>query len=338
MSVEPRTDRPSLSVVIPIYNEEAVLPELYRRLTQVLSQNPLRLTYEIVFVNDGSIDGCRPILGKLHADDPAVKVVNLSRNFGHQAALTAGIDFARGDVVVCMDGDLQDPPEVIPSLLEKWREGYEVVYAVRKARKEGMVKRACYAAFYRLLGRLSQVSIPPDAGDFALMDRRVVDCLKTMPERSRFLRGLRAWVGFRQTGVEYERNRRFAGAPKYTWAKLVRLALNGLLSFSATPLRIATGVGTALSLCSLFSILVVLYFKLFTDKAIPGWAATVIPILLLGGIQLLSIGILGEYVAQIFDEVKRRPIYLVSEVLNGEEDGASPGFRAADRHGDWKVR
>lgn len=319
MSVKQRGE-PLLSVVIPIYNEQATLSELYRRLTQVLCENLAELAYEIVFVNDGSSDGSIQILSRLHADDPVVKVVNLSRNFGHQAALTAGLDYAKGDAVICMDGDVQDPPEIIPTLVARWRDGNDVVYAVRKLRKEGFIKRGCYAAFYRLLRRLSMVSIPLDAGDFALMDRRVVDCLKTLPERSRFIRGLRTWVGFRQTGVEYEREKRYAGTPKYTWPKLVRLAVNGLLSFSALPLRMATAVGFMISFCSLLGIIVALYLKLFTDQAIPGWTATVIPMLVLGGIQLLSIGILGEYIAQIFDEVKRRPLYLVDGVLDSERD------------------
>jgi len=319
MSVKQRGE-PLLSVVIPIYNEQATLSELYRRLTHVLSENLAELAYEIVFVNDGSIDGSIQILSELHADDPVVKVVNLSRNFGHQAALTAGLDYAKGDAVICMDGDVQDPPEIIPTLVARWRDGNDVVYAVRKLRKDGFIKRGCYAAFYRLLRRLSMVSIPLDAGDFALMDRRVVDCLKTLPERSRFIRGLRTWVGFRQTGVEYEREKRYAGTPKYTWPKLVHLAVNGLLSFSALPLRMATAVGFMISFCSLLGIIVALYLKLFTDQAIPGWTATVIPMLVLGGIQLLSIGILGEYIAQIFDEVKRRPLYLVDGVLDSERD------------------
>jgi dolichol-phosphate mannosyltransferase len=319
MSVKQRGE-PLLAVVIPIYNEQATLIELYRRLTHVLSENLAELAYEIVFVNDGSTDGSIQILTKLHADDPGVKVVNLSRNFGHQAALTAGLDYAKGDVVVCMDGDVQDPPEIIPTLVERWKDGNDVVYAVRKSREEAFIKRGCYAAFYRLLRRLSMVSIPLDAGDFALMDRRVVDCLKALPERSRFIRGLRTWVGFRQAGVEYEREKRFAGVPKYTWSKLVHLAVSGLLSFSALPLRIATAVGLMISFCSLLGIIVALCLKLFTDLAIPGWTATIIPILVLGGIQLLSIGILGEYIAQIFDEVKQRPLYIIDGILDTERD------------------
>jgi polyisoprenyl-phosphate glycosyltransferase len=319
MSVK-QSGEPLLSVVIPIYNEQATLSELYRRLTRVLSENLAELAYEIVFVNDGSTDGSIQILSELHADDPAVKVVNLSRNFGHQAALTAGLDYTKGDVVICMDGDVQDPPEIIPTLVARWRDGNDVVYAVRKLRKEGFIKRGCYAAFYRLLRRLSMVSIPLDAGDFALMDRRVVDCLKALPERSRFIRGLRTWVGFRQAAVEYEREKRFAGVPKYTWSKLVHLAVNGLLSFSALPLRMATAVGFMISFCSLLGIIVALYLKLFTDLAIPGWTATVIPILVLGGIQLLSIGILGEYIAQIFDEVKQRPLYIIDGILDSGRD------------------
>ena len=319
MSVEQRGE-PLLSVVIPIYNEQATLSELYRRLTHVFSESLAELAYEIVFVNDGSTDGSIQILSRLHADDRAVKVVNLSRNFGHQAALTAGLDYAKGDAVVCMDGDVQDPPEIIPTLVARWRDGNDVVYAVRKLRKEGFIKRGCYTAFYRLLRRLSTVSIPLDAGDFALIDRRAVDCLKALPERSRFLRGLRSWVGFRQTRVEYEREKRFAGVPKYNWSKLVHLAVNGLLSFSALPLRMATAVGFMISFCSLLGIIVALYLKLFTDLAIPVWTATVIPILVLGGIQLLSIGILGEYIAQIFDEVKQRPLYVVDGILDSERD------------------
>jgi polyisoprenyl-phosphate glycosyltransferase len=319
MSVKQRGE-PLLSVVIPIYNEQATLSELYRRLMRVLSENLAELAYEIVFVNDGSTDGSIQILSELHADDPAVKVVNLSRNFGHQAALTAGLDYAKGDAVICMDGDVQDPPEIIPTLMARWRDGNDVVYAVRKLRKEGFIKRGCYAAFYRLLRKLSMVSIPLDAGDFALMDRRVVDCLKALPERSRFIRGLRTWVGFRQAAVEYEREKRFAGVPKYTWSKLVHLAVNGLLSFSALPLRMATAVGFMISFCSLLGIILALYLKLFTDLAIPGWTATVIPILVLGGIQLLSIGILGEYIAQIFDEVKQRPLYIIDGILDSERD------------------
>jgi dolichol-phosphate mannosyltransferase len=319
MSVKQRAE-PLLSVVIPIYNEQVTLLELYRRLTHVLSENLAELAYEIVFVNDGSTDGSVQILRELHADDPAVKVVNLSRNFGHQAALTAGLDYAKGDAVICMDGDVQDPPEIIPTLVARWRDGNNVVYAIRKWRKEGFIKRGCYAVFYRLLRRLSMVAIPLDAGDFALMDRRVVDCLKTLPERSRFIRGLRTWVGFRQAGVEYVREKRFGGVPKYTWSKLVHLAVNGLLSFSALPLRMATAVGFMISFCSLLGIIVALYLKLFTDLAIPGWTATVIPILVLGGIQLLSIGILGEYIAQIFDEVKQRPLYVVEGILDSEKD------------------
>jgi polyisoprenyl-phosphate glycosyltransferase len=316
MSVEPEAELLLLSVVIPIYNEEDTLPELYRRLTHVLSQNLAELAYEMVFVNDGSTDASIQVLMKLHADDPAVKVINLSRNFGHQAAITAGLEYVKGEVVICMDGDLQDPPEIIPTLLARWRDGNDVVYAVRRVRKEGFIKRTCYAAFYRLLRSFSKVSIPLDAGDFALMDRRVVDCLNNLPERSRFIRGLRTWIGFRQTGVQYERERRFAGTTKYTWAKLIKLAVNGLLSFSAIPLRIATAFGFMISFFSLLAIIVVLYFKLFTDEAIPGWTATVIPILFLGGIQLLSVGILGEYIAQIFDEVKQRPVYLVNDILD----------------------
>jgi dolichol-phosphate mannosyltransferase len=214
-----------------------------------------------------------------------------------------------------MDGDLQDPPEVIPKLLERWGEGYDVVYAVRTKRKESTIKRLLYSLFYRILGRVSAVWIPSDSGDFALMDQRVVKILNAMPERGRFIRGLRAWLGFRQTAVEYEREMRFSGSPKYTWRKLGSLALDGLLSFSAVPLRAATALGILVSLTSFAGISIVLYVRLFTDNAVPGWAATVIPVLFLGGVQLLTIGILGEYLAQVLREVKRRPVYVVREKL-----------------------
>ena len=302
-----------MSVVVPVRNEAENLLELYQRLSTVLPG--LTADYEIVFVNDGSSDTSLEILEKLHFEDRHVAVIDLSRNFGHQAALTAGLDHVRGEAVVCMDADLQDPPEVVPQLVARWREGWDVVYAIRRKRKEGFIKRLAYAVFYRLLGRIADVEVPIEAGDFGLMDRRAVSEIRAMREHGRFLRGLRAWVGFNQTGVEYDRGRRFAGDVQYTWLKLFRLAVDGLCAFSAVPLRLATVLGLVVSAVSFAAVVLVLYLKLFTQSAIPGWAATVIPILFLGGVQLLTVGILGEYIARIFDEVKHRPPYIVKRSL-----------------------
>jgi glycosyltransferase involved in cell wall biosynthesis len=329
-------DRPSaapeLSVVVPVFNEQATLSELYRRLSAQLGA--LTRDYEIVFVDDGSTDGSLPLLLALHDQDPCVKIVSFTRNFGHQPALTAGLEHASGRAVVCIDADLQDPPEVLPALVEKWREGYEVVYAIRRKRKESFLKRAAYRIFYSVQTRLANIPIPADSGDFALLDQRIVHLLNRLPERNRYLRGLRAWVGLRQAGIDYERARRFAGRPKYTVTRMTRLALDGLFSFSGFPLRLVSLIGILTALISLAGIVAVLYFRIFTDLAIPGWAGTVIPVLGIGGIQLLALGILGEYVIRIFDEVKRRPVYLVDREIGFDEEVRS--MRRSDeiaRHG-----
>jgi polyisoprenyl-phosphate glycosyltransferase len=323
---------PDLSVVVPVYNEAGTIPELYRRLSRQLREITSR--YEIVFIDDGSSDPSLPTLLQLHDRDPYVRIVSFTRNFGHQPALTAGLEHASGQAVVCMDGDLQDPPEVIGDLVEKWREGFEVVYAIRRKRKESVFKRAMYRIFYSVQARLANIPIPMDSGDFALLDRRIVDILNRLPERSRFLRGLRAWAGLRQTGIEYERASRFAGRPKYTFTRLMRLALDGLFSFSGFPLRLVSLIGATTSLLSVTGVGVVLYFRLFTDRSIPGWAATVIPVLVLGGVQLLALGILGEYVLRIFEEVKGRPVYLVDRRIGFEVDpAAAPHADEVVRHG-----
>jgi glycosyltransferase involved in cell wall biosynthesis len=314
---EHATSQPELSVVIPVFNEQATLSELYRRLSDQLRE--ITPHHEILFVDDGSGDGSLPLLLQLHDQDPCVKIVTFTRNFGHQPALTAGLEHASGQAVVCMDADLQDPPEMVPTLVEKWREGFEVVYAIRRRRKESMFKRAAYRIFYRIQARLANIPIALDSGDFALLDRRVVNMLNRLPERNRFIRGLRTWVGLRQTGVEYERERRFAGKSKYTFTRMTRLALDGLFSFSGVPLRLVSLMGIATAIIALGGIGAVLYFRIFTDRAIPGWAGTVIPVLGIGGIQLLALGILGEYVIRIFDEVKRRPVYLVDRTIGFEE-------------------
>ena len=301
-----------ISVVVPLYNEGENLHELISRLDATLAGRH----YELMLVDDGSADDTREQLAKLANRRPEIKFLSLSRNFGHQAAITAGLQHASGDAVIVMDGDLQDPPEAIPGLISRWFEGYEVVYAVRRNRKEGPLKRVAYKGFYRVLKRLSYLDIPLDSGDFALMDRKVVDLLNHLPERNRFVRGIRSWVGFRQVGMEVEREARAAGDPKYTVKMLRRLAFDGIISFSHAPLRIFSSLGLLFSVGSFLSILVVLWIRLFTDLSIPGFASTATLILLLGGVQLLGIGILGEYIARIFDEVKNRPNYIVAEHVN----------------------
>lgn len=313
---------PALSVVIPIFNEEEILPELRRRLVAVLEA--ITPDFEVIFVDDGSSDSSPGLLAAMCAEDPRLKTVVLSRNFGHQVALSAGIDHASGAAVVLMDGDLQDPPELIPDLLAKLREGYDVVYATKGKRHEGALKRAGFRLFYRLLSRLSNLELPLDAGIFSIMDRRTVEILRSMPERNRYISGLRAYAGGRQTGIRFDRGARYAGAPRQTTRKLVRLALDALLSFSYVPLRLATYAGFATSGLAFLLLAAILVIRLFTDLAIPGWASVMSAVLFLGGVQLLTVGIIGEYIGRIFDEVKGRPYYVVERKLgfSGREDTA----------------
>ena len=309
------TERPELTVIVPVYNEEETLPELDRRLMAALTA--LRETFEVIYVNDGSRDRSFSILTSLAEGDARIRVIDFSRNFGHQAAFYAGLRRAEGRAVVLMDGDLQDPPEVIGDLVAKWREGYEVVYAIRKGRKEGVLKRAAYSMFYRLLRSIAYIEIPMDAGDFALMDERVVRELRGMRERNKFLRGLRSWVGFRQIGLPYDREERHAGRPKYSMRRLFRLAFDGLIAYSYVPLRIALVLGILVSTASF--LLAVFYFaqRLISPENIPkGFTTLAILVLFLGGVQLLTIGLLGEYLGRIYDEVKRRPEYIERELLN----------------------
>ena len=304
--------RPTLSVVIPVYDEEQNLPVLYARLTQVLSG--AEPNYEIVLVDDGSRDRSVELLRSFAASDPCVTVVELSRNFGHQVAISAGLDYARGDAVIIMDADLQDPPEVLPQFIAKWREGHDVVYAIRLQRKEGWFKRSLYALFYRLLQRIANIEIPMDSGDFCIMDRRVVDVLVGLPERNRFVRGIRSWVGLDQIGLVYERQARYAGTAKYSYRRLVYLALDGLISFSFVPLRMITILGFTVSAISILLAIGYTIQKLTFGLTPPGFATTVVAIFFLAGIQLITIGVIGEYVGRIFEEVKRRPLYIVRRV------------------------
>jgi glycosyltransferase involved in cell wall biosynthesis len=320
---------PVLSVVIPVYNEEKVLPELCRRLYQTMSA--IREPWEVIFVNDGSQDRSSEVLRAIPPGDGQVKIVEFARNFGHQAAITAGIDCARGDAVVVMDSDLQDPPEILSQMVERWRQGVEVVYAVRKRRKESWFKRACYYLFYRLFRILSNMDIPPDAGDFCLMDRCVADQLRRLSEHGRFVRGLRAWVGFRQEPLEYERSARFAGESKYTGHKLFRLALDGIFSFSYAPLRLATFIGLIVSLAAFVEGGRIIYLKLFVGQFIHGLAALSVFVLFLGGIELLVLGLVGEYVGRVYEEVKGRPTYIVKEVVDVEAGQGHDAQRSVGR-------
>ncbi|MGF1675014.1 MAG: glycosyltransferase family 2 protein [Rivularia sp. (in: cyanobacteria)] len=306
--------QPIVSIVIPIYNEEENIPELYRRLQTVIQQ--LDGEAELIFVDDGSRDNSLNLMRQIHARDYHFNYISLARNFGHQIAVTAGLNFVRGKVVVVMDADLQDPPELILPMIEKWQQGYQVVYAQRLSRKkESVLKRFTAYAFYRILRRLADVNIPPDTGDFCLMDREVVDILNAMPERNRYIRGLRAWVGFRQTAITFERDPRFAGKVKYSLAKSWALAINGIISFSRVPLKLATYLGMLSAGVALLMIFLVLYWRLF-DSASPliGYTLITIALFFLGSVQLFCIGILGEYIGRIYEEVKGRPIYTVKEI------------------------
>ncbi|MGQ9496180.1 MAG: glycosyltransferase family 2 protein [Thermoanaerobaculaceae bacterium] len=307
-----------LSVVVPVYNEEETLHELARRLRQVLEG--LVATWEILFVDDGSRDRSWEIILQLAQEEPRIRGLRFSRNFGHQMAFFAGIEHAKGDAVVIMDGDLQDPPELIPELLAKHRQGYEVVYAVRAARHgETLFKKLTAKIFYRLFARLTSLNLPLDTGDFRLMGKRAVEAFKRLPERHRFTRGLVTWLGFSQVGVAYERAPRYAGTSKYPLRKMLRLAFDAVTSFSHAPLQVATGLGFLVSGFAFVYIVVALAFKL-AGVFRPGYTSLMAAILFLGGVQLVMVGLLGEYVGRIYDEVKRRPLYLVAEETGGEEE------------------
>jgi glycosyltransferase involved in cell wall biosynthesis len=304
-----------ISVVAPVFNEHGTLEELHRRLTATLTELG---SYEIVLVDDGSTDGSWDRLLELAARDRHLRLLRLSRNFGHQAALSAGLDAARGEAIVLMDADLQDPPEVIPQLVAKWREGFDVVYAVRSDREgEPRLRLASISLFYGLLHRITATSIPQNAGDFRLLSRRAADAIAAMPERARFLRGMTSWIGYRQTGVPYRREARYAGESKYPTRKLVRLAFDGITSFSTAPIKLVTAIGFALVVFCVGVLTWTLYVRFFTDNPPQGWTSVIAVVLLLGGVQLLSLGVIGQYVARIFDETKQRPLYFVEEVVEG---------------------
>jgi glycosyltransferase involved in cell wall biosynthesis len=301
------------TVIIPIYNEEQILPELRTRLMAATAG--LDEPFEVILIDDGSRDASYALMATMHAGDPRIKVIRLSRNFGHQIAISAGLDEARGDAVILMDGDLQDPPELLPEMIRLWKEGFQVVYTVKKSRKENPLKRLAFRSFYRILHALSAIPIPMGAGNFSLMDRRVVDVLRTMPERNRFISGLRAWAGFQQTAIYYDRDPRFAGKPQMSLGRLIQLALDGIFSFSNVPLRLAVYLGLIAATVSFTGGFYVIYAKLFTNQAILGWASTIISILFVGGMILVTLGVIGEYIGRIYEEVKKRPLYVIREKI-----------------------
>jgi polyisoprenyl-phosphate glycosyltransferase len=304
---------PEYSLVIPVFNEQEVLPELFERLKTLLEQ--LDGEAEAILVDDGSRDDSLAHMIEAAARDPRFKVLQLSRNFGHQIAITAGLDFASGNAVVVMDADLQDPPEVVLELARRWREGFDVVYAVRSRRAgESRFKLATAAGFYRLLGRLSDVEIPADVGDFRLVDRKALEAYKTMREEDRFVRGMFSWVGFRQAGVLYERDERFAGKTKYPLRRMLQFAIDGIVSFSNAPLRLALALGFTVSLASFVYGFVAIVLKAVGAFTVPGWTSVIFVLSFLGGVQLMVLGVIGEYVGKAYKEAKKRPLYVVSSV------------------------
>jgi dolichol-phosphate mannosyltransferase len=315
------SEEPRYSVIAPCFNEEGVLPELHRRIREVMDQTGE--TWELVLINDGSRDRTPEMMRELHAADPRIKVVDFARNFGHQIAVTAGLDYARGDAVIIIDADLQDPPEVVLQMIECWKRGYEVVYAVRTERKgETWFKEFTAKLFYRIIYRITDVDIPRDTGDFRLMDRKVVEAMKQMRERHRFIRGMTSWVGFRQTGVHYVRQERFAGETHYPFRKMFKFALDAITSFSYAPLQLATYLGFIIAGLSALAAVLVVYARLFMGASpFYGQATTLVTVLFLGGVQLITLGIIGEYLGRIYDEVKGRPLYLVREALGFDEPG-----------------
>jgi dolichol-phosphate mannosyltransferase len=317
-------DTPKYSLVIPIYNEEENLAELYRRISAVMDR--MDGPVELILINDGSRDRSLELLRKLHAQDSRISYLSFARNFGHQIAVTAGLNFSTGQVVVIMDGDLQDPPELIIDMVEQWQQGYQVVYAQRtQRRQESWFKRLPAYMYYRILRHLADVDIPIDTGDFCLMDRCVVNVLNAMPERNRYIRGLRAWIGFKQTAVKFERDPRFAGEVKYTFRKSLSLAMNGLVSFSKVPLRLSIYMGLFAAFVSVLMAFLILYWRIFyPSSALTGLTIVMMAVFFLGAVQLVSIGILGQYIGRIYEEVKGRPLYTLAEVAGFADRHRSP--------------
>jgi dolichol-phosphate mannosyltransferase len=322
----PMGEGPEVSFVIPVLDELDVIPELHRRVAAVM--DGLGVPCEAIIVDDGSTDGTAEAIKQVHAADPRFTLVRLSRNFGHQAAITAGLDHAVGEAVIIMDGDLQDPPEVAAEMVRKWREGFHVVFAVRDERAgESRFKLTTARLFYRTLGRMSEVPIPPDAGDFRLVDRTVLDAIGDMREHRRYLRGMFAWVGYDQVGVHYVRDARTTGRTKFPLRRMLTFASDGIISFSVAPLRLALNVGFASSIVSVMLGISAIVVKVSGLFVVPGWASIVVALGFLTGVQLTVLGVMGEYIARIYDEVKRRPLYLVREHVGGRPPERAPGDR-----------
>lgn len=339
MNADTPVERPTFSVVVPIWNEEQVIPELYKRVVDTMDgvTRARGETWELVCVNDGSRDNSLALLVGLREKDARVKIIDFSRNFGHQVAITAGADFADGDAVIVMDADLQDPPDVVVRMIDKWREGYDVVYAQRRTREgETKFKLWTASAFYRLLRSITDVNIPVDTGDFRLMDRRVVLVMRKLREKHRFMRGLSSWVGFKQTGVEYDRAERYAGETKYPLRKMLRLAIAAITSFSFLPLQLATYAGFILAGISLLGIVIAIILRLSGSLAFAGQATTLVAVLFLGGIQLIFLGIIGEYIGRIYDEAKDRPLYVVNHAYGYVDEYEADARRAQARGNDLK--
>lgn len=308
-----------ISIIVPMYFEEEVAEECYKRLKTVMVKN--EINYEFIFVNDGSTDRTIDLLKTIAKKDYRAKIINFSRNFGHQTAVTAGIDYATGDAIVVIDADLQDPPELIPELISKWKEGYDVVYAKRKTRiGETWFKLITAKYFYRFLNYMSDIDIPKDTGDFRIIDRTVAEVYKKMTERNRFVRGMISWIGFQQTFIEYERDERFAGETKYPLKKMIKFASDGIIAFSTKPLRMVTTLGMAAVFISFIVLIYTIIVKLIGQEVQSGWASIMVAITFFSGIQLLGLGIVGQYIARIYDESKNRPIYIVKELINLNEE------------------
>ncbi|MBI3120480.1 MAG: glycosyltransferase family 2 protein [Candidatus Kerfeldbacteria bacterium] len=322
MTSSPTSSSTEFSLILPIFNEEGNIPELYQRSKAVLTSLGI---HEILFINDSSKDRSTELLSDLAASDPCVKVIEFSRNFGHQIAISAGLDFARGNAVIIMDSDLQDPPEAIHEMVQKWREGYEVVYGKRHTRKDTFGKKLTAFLFYRMLRRFANIHIPEDTGDFRLMDRKAADAMRMFTEHSRFMRGLTSWVGFRQTFVLFDRDERKFGTTHYPFKKMMKLAIDGLTSFSYIPLRLATWVGFFTAGIGFLWGLYVIYRRFFLPPAetVTGWTTLVIAIFFVGGVQLIILGIMGEYIGRIYTEAQHRPLYLVSHTINIHDSNRS---------------
>jgi dolichol-phosphate mannosyltransferase len=334
-AIRPREDF-VLSVVVPCFDEEDVILLTYRRLVEVLGSRDFHL--QIIFVDDGSDDGTPDMAANLARSDPRVKTVLLSRNFGHQAAVSAGLAHADGDAIVVMDADLQDPPEAVLRMVESWRDGADVVYGIRTKRKEPLLRRTAYSLFYRLFQLLSNIDAPTDAGDFSLIDRTVLEIIVKLPEKNRFFRGLRAWSGFRQTGIEYERNARAAGSSKYSLLKLIALAKDGIFNFSTVPLTGVFYLGILMSSLAFAALTVVFLLRIcdipiFGMRAsdVQGFSSTILTVLLIGGIQLVSTGVLGEYIGRIYNETKSRPTYVIREKIGAQDADLRPLTEAEGR-------